>query len=135
MVNILICDDSLFMRKVLRDILESGGYKVVGESMDGEDVINKIRLLKPDLVTIDLTMPKMTGLSALDIIAKEFPKLIIVVISALGQPQIIREALAKGADDFIIKPITKLKLLYMVDKILRTSKKANGKLTLTVNVT
>lgn len=97
-------DDAMFMRNVLRGILEQNGYEVVGEAENGIEAIEKYRELKPDLVTMDITMPDMTGLAAVKAIREIDGDARIVMCSAMGQNAMVMEAIKNGALDFVIKP-------------------------------
>ncbi len=111
MKRILIADDAMFMRTSLRLMLESSGFEVVGEAEDGVDVIKKYKDLSPDIVTMDITMPKLTGIDALKEIKKIDPNAIVVMVSAMGQESMVREAIVSGAKSFIVKPFKKELLL------------------------
>lgn len=102
--RILIVDDAMFMRGVLRRILEQSGYEVVGEASNGIEAIEKYKELKPDLVTMDITMPDMTGLVAVKAIKEIDSNARVIMCSAMGQNAMVVEALKNGALDFIIKP-------------------------------
>ncbi len=102
--RILIVDDALFMRGVLKKMLEENGYTVVGEAANGLEAIEKYKELKPDLVTMDITMPDMTGLAAVKAIREIDSNARIVMCSAMGQNAMVMEAVQNGAIDFIIKP-------------------------------
>lgn len=102
--SVLICDDAAFMRLMLKNILEQHDYRVVGEAVNGADAINKYKQLKPELVTMDITMPDMNGIEAVRQIRAYDPKAKIVMCSAMGQQALVIEAIQAGASDFIIKP-------------------------------
>lgn len=102
--RILIVDDALFMRRVLRQMLEGHGYNVVGEARNGLEAIKMYQELQPDLVTLDITMPDMTGLAALRAIRAIDGNAKVVMCSAMGQNAMVMEALQNGALDFIVKP-------------------------------
>ncbi|MAI77682.1 MAG: two-component system response regulator [Deltaproteobacteria bacterium] len=104
MAGVLIVDDASFMRRVIRKILESEGYEIVGEATDGLEAVEQYALLRPDLVTMDIVMPKCSGINALEAIMREDPRACIVICSALGQEALVEEALKAGARDFIVKP-------------------------------
>lgn len=103
-MKVLITDDTAFMRMTLKNVIEKNGYEVVGEAGDGEDAVSKFRELSPDLVTMDITMPKMDGITAIKEIRKINPDARIIVCSAMGQKPMVIEALNAGAKDFLVKP-------------------------------
>ncbi len=102
--RVLICDDSLLMRKMVAEALVADGWEVAGEAEDGQQAIEKYQQLRPDAVTMDIVMPGTNGLEALEAIRKLDPEAKVVVISALNQTRLISEAIRKGAEDFIAKP-------------------------------
>ncbi len=104
MKRVLIADDASFMRQMIRDIIEPEGWEVVGEAADGVEVLEKFRKLHPDVVMMDIVMPKRSGIDAVKAIKAEAPSARIVMCSALGQESLVSEALAAGARDFIVKP-------------------------------
>ena len=117
--KILICDDTKFMRNVLKVSLEKEGFDVVGEAENGEIVIEKYNTLKPDLVVMDITMPIMDGISALSSIMKINPNAKVIMCSAMGQDEIVIKAIKAGAKDFIVKPYKTERLVESINKILR----------------
>lgn len=119
MAKILIADDSTFMRKILINILQKEGYKEVFEAKDGEEAIAKFKSEKPDLVLLDIIMEKKDGIEALKDIMKADRKAKVIMISAVGQEQMIKEALKLGAKDYIVKPFDAKKVADSVKKILR----------------
>ena len=96
-------DDTAFMRLTLRRTLERFGHEVVGEAADGEEAVQLYQELRPDLVTMDITMPKMDGITAIREIRKIDPRAKIIVCSAMGQKPMVIEALEAGAQDFLVK--------------------------------
>lgn len=119
MARILIVDDSTVMRKNLYSIFNKNGHEVVGEAVDGRQAILLYSSLKPDLVTMDITMPKMSGVDAVSEIVKKDSNAKIIMISALNQKQMVFEALKNGAKHYIIKPIDSNTLLGVVNEVLR----------------
>lgn len=117
--QVLITDDTAFMRMTLRNILEKNGYQVVGEAEDGQDAVEKYRELRPDLVTMDITMPRMDGITAIKKIMEIDPQAKIIVCSAMGQKALVIEALNAGARDFIVKP-------FQADRIVNALQKVAG---------
>lgn len=114
--RILIVDDALFMRRVLRNILESHGYTVAGEAVNGLDGFAKYQELQPDLVTLDITMPDMTGLEALKAIRGLNPEAKVIMCSAMGQNSMVMEALQNGAMDFLVKPFSASRVIEAVKR-------------------
>jgi two-component system chemotaxis response regulator CheY len=118
MGKILIVDDTLFMRTLLKNILFSGGHKIVGEAGDGEEGVTKYKELKPDLVTMDIVMPKLNGIEALKAINEFEPAAKIVMCTAVGQEQMVKLAIKTGAKGYIIKPFQAPKVLEEVKNVL-----------------
>lgn len=104
MANILIVDDSRTSRKILRGLLEANGYVVVGEAKNGQEGYDMYAQYKPDLVTMDITMPVMSGVDSLKKIKADFPDAKVVMVSAAGQQHNMLEAVQSGATEFIAKP-------------------------------
>ncbi|MBS3946682.1 MAG: response regulator [Dethiobacter sp.] len=115
--QVLITDDTAFMRMTLRNILEKNGYQVVGEAEDGQYAVDKYRELRPDLVTMDITMPRMDGITAIKKIMEFDPQAKIVVCSAMGQKALVIEALNAGARDFIVKPFQAERIINALQKV------------------
>ena len=101
--KILVCDDTAFMRAMLKDILVKNGYEVVGEAENGKVAIEKHKQLKPDLILMDITMPEMDGISAVSNIVKNDANAKIIMCSAMGQEEIVVSAIKAGAKAFIVK--------------------------------
>ncbi len=116
-MRVLIVDDNAFMRLRLREILESAGHEVVGEAADGHDAITKYIRLKPNLVTMDLMLPSRDGIMTTKIIRSIDPRAKVLIISAMGQEAMVKEAVRSGACDFIIKPVDENKFLTAVTKV------------------
>jgi len=116
-LRILVVDDALFMRNMLKDIFLKAGYEVAGEAADGVDALEQYRKLQPDLVTMDIVMPRKSGIEALQDIRKENPEACVVMCSAMGQESLVLEAVQAGARDFIIKPFKEEKVLEVVRRI------------------
>ncbi|UFS71566.1 response regulator [Geomonas sp. RF6] len=104
--KVMIVDDSLFMRKMLRDIVENAGYQVVAEAADGAEAVAKFSEIRPDLTTLDIVMPNKTGIEALREIMALDPAAKVVMVSSLGQESQIAEAKAVGAKSFVVKPFS-----------------------------
>jgi two-component system chemotaxis response regulator CheY len=117
--TILVEDDAAFMRMMIRDILAKEGYRIE-EAVNGRDAVEKYEQIAPDLVTLDITMPEMNGLDALKAIRVQDPGARVLMVSAMGQQQMIVEALESGAMDFLVKPFQPTKVLETVKKCLAT---------------
>lgn len=117
-MKILIIDDSLVMRSMIKKNLHDHGFQDVYEAEDGNEGVNKYKLFKPDLVTMDITMPVMDGIAAIQAIKAYDSAARIIVISAMGQKQKIAEAVKAGASDFIVKPYETEQLAERIKKIL-----------------
>ncbi len=118
-VRILLADDLSFMRMVQKEILEEKGYIVAGEASDGLEAIEKYKALKPEIVILDITMPNMNGLDAMHKIFEIDKSAKIIMCSALGQQQLIVEAIKSGVKDFIVKPFKPERMLSAIEKALR----------------
>ena len=105
MKKVLIVDDAVVMRTKIRDILLKGGYDVAGEAENGIEAVEKYTQLKPDLVTMDISMPEMNGIEATKAIIALDPKALIVMCSAMGQQAMVLESMEAGAKNFIVKPV------------------------------
>ncbi|MGK2907167.1 MAG: response regulator [Desulfuromonadales bacterium] len=103
-LRVMVVDDALFMRNMLKDILVRAGYEVVAEAENGDVVLGLYQAIRPDLVTMDIVMPKKSGIEALQEIMAYDPDARVVMVSALGQDSLVREAVESGAIDFIVKP-------------------------------
>ncbi|MGE7917870.1 response regulator [Viridibacillus sp. NPDC093762] len=117
--RILIVDDAAFMRMMIKDILTKNGFEVVGEAGDGAQAIEKYSELKPDLVTMDITMPEMDGIAALKSIKEKDSSAIVIMCSAMGQQAMVIDAIQAGAKDFIVKP-------FQADRVIEAIQKALG---------
>jgi len=117
--RILIVDDAAFMRMMIKDILTKNGFEVVGEAADGSQAVEKYMELKPDLVTMDITMPEMDGIAALKKIKEKDPAATVIMCSAMGQQAMVIDAIQAGAKDFIVKP-------FQADRVIEAISKAIG---------
>jgi two-component system, chemotaxis family, chemotaxis protein CheY len=118
MARVLIVDDAAFMRKLLTDALVSGGHEVIGEAGNGIEAVARWQELRPELTTLDITMPEKDGLAALAEIMAIDPSAKIIMCSALGQEGKVLEAVKLGAKDFVVKPFQPPRVLEAVDKAL-----------------
>ncbi len=116
--RVLIADDAAFMREMLRDILTEGGFEIAAEAIDGNEAIELFQEHTPDLVMLDIVMPRKSGLEALKEIMALSPSACIVMCSALGQETLVMDALEAGARDFIVKPFKPDKVLEVVGKAM-----------------
>lgn len=121
-MGVLIVDDSKFMRNIIIEILERNNIKVIGEASNGKEAVSMYKKLIPDVVTMDLTMREMTGIEAVREIVKLDPKAYIIVCSAMGQQEIIKEAIKEGAKGFVIKPFDEDELVNEVNKAFKLKK-------------
>lgn len=116
-MKILVVDDAAFMRMMIKDILVKHGFEVVGEASNGAEAVVLFKELGPDLVTMDITMPEMDGITALKGIKKLDPDAKVIMCSAMGQQAMVLEAIQAGAKDFIVKP-------FQADRVIDAVKKA-----------
>ncbi|AIG27604.1 response regulator [Brevibacillus sp. 7WMA2] len=114
--KVLIVDDAAFMRMMVKEILTKNGFTVVGEASDGAQAVEKYKELGPDLVTMDITMPEMDGITALKEIRKLDPNARVIMCSAMGQQSMVIDAIQAGAKDFIVKP-------FQADRVIEAIKK------------
>lgn len=104
MANILIVDDSRTSRKILRTLLEENGHTVVGEAKDGQQGVDMAKELNPDVITLDITMPVLDGIGALEVIKQDNPNARVIMVTAAGQKDKIVKAVKLGASEFVSKP-------------------------------
>ena len=118
MARVLIADDAAFMRMMIKNILTQNGHEVVGEAENGAQAVTKYAELRPDVTTMDITMPEKDGISALKEILAADPGAKIVMCSALGQEAKVIESIRSGAKDFVVKPFQQDRVLSAVSKAL-----------------
>lgn len=118
MAKVMIVDDAAFMRITIKNMLQKSEHEVVGEAENGKIAVEKYRELKPDIVTMDITMPEMDGLAALKAIRAEDPNAKIIMVSAMGQEAMVRDAVLNGARGFIVKPFKEDGILAAISKLL-----------------
>ena len=116
--TVLICDDAIFMRTMVGDILTQAGFDVIGEAETGLQAVEKYQQLRPDLVTMDIVMPDMGGIDAVREICKLDPHARILMCSAMGQQALVVEAIQAGAKDFVVKPFQPSRVLEAVGRVL-----------------
>ncbi|MCM1988119.1 response regulator [Oceanirhabdus seepicola] len=119
MARVLIVDDAAFMRMMIKDILEKNGFEVVGQAANGVQAVELYKQEKPDVVTMDITMPDMDGIEAVKNIKAFEPNAKIIMCSAMGQQTMVMDAIRAGAKDFIVKP-------FQADRVLEAIKKVIG---------
>ena len=123
--RILIADDLSFIRLLQKEVLTEGGYQIVGEASSGREAVEKYQALAPDAVILDITMPGMNGLGAMQEILALDPEARVLICSAVGQQSVILEAIQAGAKDFIVKPFKPERLASAIHRVLEEDKK-NG---------
>ncbi len=116
--TVLICDDATFMRKWIRDALAGTDYEVVGEAQDGQEAVEQFDRLRPDVATMDIIMPRKTGIEAVQEIIAKHPTAKILMSTAVGQEAILKEALQAGAKGFVVKPFTPSAVLAELERIV-----------------
>jgi two-component system chemotaxis response regulator CheY len=116
MARVLVVDDAAFMRKMLVDVLTGGGHEIVGQGANGIEAVARYRELRPDVMTLDITMPEKDGISALKEITALDPDARVLICSARGQESKVLEAIRGGAKDFIVKPFQAERVLDAVEK-------------------
>ena len=118
MKTVLICDDAAFMRAIIAEAMTAGGYEVVGEAATGTEAVDRYQELKPDVVTMDMVMPDVSGIEAVRMIIEADPDACIVMCSALGQERLVEDSLTAGATGFVVKPFQASQLLGAVKSAL-----------------
>lgn len=116
--TVLVCDDAVFMRTMIGDILTQAGLEVIGEADSGAQAVEKYKALKPDLVTMDIIMPEMGGIEAVKEITSFDPQARVLMCSAMGQQALVVEAIQAGAKDFVVKPFQPSRVLEAVQRLL-----------------
>jgi Response regulator containing CheY-like receiver domain and AraC-type DNA-binding domain len=117
MSKIMIVDDATFMRITIKNMLKKSAHVVVGEAENGRLAVERYKALRPDIVTMDITMPEMNGLEALKEIIQIDPKANVIMVSAMGQEAMVREAIMTGAKGFIVKPFKEDGILSAIDRL------------------
>jgi two-component system, chemotaxis family, chemotaxis protein CheY len=118
MARVLVVDDAAFMRKVVSDALAAGGHDVIGQASNGSEAVAQFTALRPELTTLDITMPEKDGLEALSEIMTIDPEARVLMCSALGQESKVIESIKLGAKDFVVKPFQPDRLLEAIGKAL-----------------
>lgn len=117
--RVLIVDDAAFMRMMIKNVLTQNGYEVAGEASNGQEALVLYEKVKPDLVTLDITMPEMDGIQTLKELLKMDPSANVIMVTAMGQQQLVIEAIQVGAKDFVVKP-------FQPDRLIEAVRKAMG---------
>lgn len=117
-VSFLVVDDAIFMRTILKQMLTEAKFNVVGEAGNGVQAVEMAEVLKPDIVILDITMPEMDGIEAIEKILEVSPNSKIIMCSAMGQHARVVEAIKKGAKDFIVKPFEKARVLQAIYNVM-----------------
>jgi two-component system chemotaxis response regulator CheY len=118
MARVLVVDDAAFMRKMVTDALSGGGHEIVGEAANGAEAVQRFQELRPDVMTLDITMPEKDGLTALKEIIAVDPGAKVIMCSALGQESKVLESIKLGAKDFVVKPFQADRVLSAIEKAL-----------------
>ncbi len=116
--TILIADDAKFIRTMVRDILTEKGYKIAGEATNGNEAVQMYEKLKPDLVTMDITMDEKDGLDAAREILAKYPEARIVMVTALGQDKMLMDSIKIGVRDFVVKPFAPERIISAVERAI-----------------
>ncbi|MFA5527169.1 MAG: response regulator [Peptostreptococcales bacterium] len=116
--RVLIVDDAVFMRMMVREILEKNGFEVVAEAENGLTAVDQYKASKPDIVTMDITMPEMNGIEALKRIKAYDPGARVIMCSAMGQQSMVMDAIKAGAIDFVVKPFNSDRVIEAMSKAL-----------------
>jgi len=118
MARVAVVDDAMFMRTILGKILEELGHEIVAQGENGLEAIEIAKEHKPDLITLDITMPEMDGLAAVPKIIEAYPEAKIIMVSAMGQKNMVVDAIKSGAKEFIVKPFEKTIVEQAISKVL-----------------
>lgn len=116
MATILVCDDAMFMRQSLIQMLKPAGHQVIAEAGNGLECIEQYKLHKPDIVLMDITMPDMDGLTALKKLKEIDNNVKVIMVSAMGQMNMVIEAVESGAKDFVVKPFEQEKIIQCIER-------------------
>ncbi len=117
-IKVLVVDDAIFMRSMIRDIFARSPFVIAGEAENGQEAVEMYKILRPDITTMDIVMPEVDGITALKEIMKFDPQAKVIMCSALGQESLIAESIEAGAKDFIVKPFQPNKVLKVVRSVL-----------------
>jgi len=118
MANVLVVDDAAFMRLTIKKILEENGHVMVGEAANGKEAVHQYETLRPDVVILDITMPDMNGVQALNKIKELDPDVKVIICSAMGNQNMLAQTIECGAKDFVVKPFQPERLVAAVEKVV-----------------
>lgn len=118
MANVLVVDDALFVRQTIKRILEANGHKMIGEADNGVKALELYKMLKPDVVILDITMPGMSGIEVLAKLKEMNPDVKVIICSSMGQQSIVAHAIQLGVSDFVVKPFKEETLVASLEKVL-----------------
>lgn len=118
MANVLVVDDAAFMRLTIKKILEENGHVMVGEAANGKEAVHQYETLRPDVVILDITMPDMNGVQALNKIKELDPDVKVIICSAMGNQHMLAQTIECGAKDFVVKPFQPERLVAAVEKVV-----------------
>jgi two-component system, chemotaxis family, chemotaxis protein CheY len=116
--TVLIVDDSIYMRSLIKSALEGAGYEVIGEAPNGETAIDLALEHQPDLITLDNILPDMMGFEILKVLKEEAVGSKVIMVSAVGQQTVVNKGISLGASEYIVKPFTEEDLLKIVEKVM-----------------
>lgn len=116
--RVLIVDDAVVMRMMIKEILAKNGFEIVGEAQNGSEAVEKYKSLRPDVVTMDMVMPVVDGITAVKQIIAEDPEARILMCTSMGQETLLNQAIEAGAKSYITKPFQPAKILESIDKVL-----------------
>lgn len=118
MPRLLVADDAMIIREIIKDTAKAAGWEIAGEAANGAQAVEKFQELRPDVITLDMVMPEYDGMYALRAILEQDPKARVLVVSALDQRQVLKEAFKLGAADFIVKPFDKKMLVETLNRLV-----------------
>lgn len=118
MPRLLVADDAVIIREIIKDTARAAGWEIAGEAANGAQAVEQFQQLRPDVVTLDMVMPEYDGMYALRAILEQDPQARVLVVSALDQRQVLKDAFKIGAADFIVKPFDKKMLVESLNRIL-----------------
>ena len=118
--TLLVTDDAMIMREMIKEVAQESGWTIAGEASNGQEAVERHAECQPDVMTLDLVMPEYDGLHALRNIKAKNPDAKVLIVSALDQQQVLKEALELGASDFVVKPFDKDRMINALESLLST---------------